>query len=277
MLTPIEKTGINAEYSPFEHMIHAIFLKASSLLVIIKPDPLTLYCDASGKESDPIFVVGGAISYVSKWLAFDDEWRQALRDEGLRYFRMSEFAHSTGEFSKGWKDKEKKRRDFLRRLVKIGTDHVEFWFGTALYNSDYQKADAVFCAREFLHPYPLCGISCVEIARRWILNNRVDYLPVEYVFESGDDHWDQLRKRMLADYKQEPIARAKEAASPLQVADFAAYEVGKAYRTIEQKDELFTDFRNSLGLLSVNIPHHWGRLTEVGIRSLLNLRSVRRR
>ncbi len=62
---------------------------------------LTLYCDASGKERDPILVVGGFVASVDSWLQFDDTWNVSLADFGIQYFHMKEFAHSTGQF-KGW-------------------------------------------------------------------------------------------------------------------------------------------------------------------------------
>ena len=57
-------------YSSFEHMVNtwppALFLRPDALMAIIKPDPLTLYCDASGKEGDPLIVnlIGGTMVAV---------------------------------------------------------------------------------------------------------------------------------------------------------------------------------------------------------------------
>ncbi len=244
-------------------------------MAIIRPDPLTLYCDASGKETDPVLVVAGAISTVERWLNFGSEWTQALHDNGLDYFRMSEFAHSSGQFKDGWKNDERRRQELLRRLVGIAAKYVQCWIGVALFRSDYDKADAIYQVHEFLQPYPLCNINCVELALEWARTQKLDYLPIEFVFEAGDEHWGQFHQRMMGDYKQAPIPRTKQQATPLQLADFAAYEIRKAYQVAE--DAEIIRFRNSLGLLVVNIPHRWGQITELGIRMLMNMRGIARR
>ncbi len=262
-------------YSAFEHLVSALLLKPETLMVIIAPDPLTLYCDASGKEHESLIVVAGAVSSVERWRRFDKEWKQALADNSLKYFRMSEFAHSIGQFKKGWKGHESRRQEFLKRLVRIAIKHLQCWIGAAIWKSEYDKADHVYQAREFLSAYPFCGITCIELAVAWARAQKLDYLPMEFVFEAGDDGWGQLEKRVREDYKQSPIPCAKEQATPLQFADFAAYEIRRAYLTAKN-DELIR-FRSTLGLLTLNIPHKWGEQNETGIRMLMKMRGVHTR
>jgi hypothetical protein len=260
-----------------EKFVAPLFLQPRCLMAIIPPDPLALYCDASGKETDPIIVVAGAVSSVQHWLRFDEQWTQALLDNNLEYFRMSEFAHSTGQFKYGWKGSEDRRQQFLKRLVRIAMEHIQCWIGAAVRKSDYDRADAVYQVREFLQPYPLCSINCVELALEWARNQKLDYLPMEFVFEAGDEHWGQFHQRMLEDYNQAPIPKTKDQATPLQLADFAAYEIRKVYQSVEDEGIQPMRFRNSLGLLLVNIDHRWGHQTDIGIRTLMNVRGVARR
>src|SRR5258708_3440574 len=107
---------------------------------------------------------------------------------------------------------------------------------------------------EYLQPYPLCGITSIELAHQWRELNHFEYLPMEYVFEDGDEHSDQLWKQAKEDFGKYPHFRKKvpdvsnpdEPTTPLQVGDFAAYEIGKFYSTIDpERAELFEKFRVS--------------------------------
>jgi hypothetical protein len=191
---------------------------------------------------------------------------------------MSEFAQSAGQFKNGWRNNESRRRAFLGRLVQIIVDYVQCWIGAAIFRSDYDKADAIYQAHEFLQPYSFSCIACVELALEWRRVHKLDYLPMEFVFESGDEPWGQFHDRMVEDYEQAPLTRTKEQATPLQVADFAAYEIRKAYVGLDEgSDELFKHFRTSLGMLVVNVPHKWGHYAEEAIRTLMNVRGVPKR
>ncbi len=215
-----------SDYSAFGHLASALFLRGSDLVLILAPDPPTLYCDRS--KNGQFTVVAGAIASVKDWNDFDNEWRPALKDNGIQYFRMSEFAHSTGQFQKGWKNNEDRRRKFLERLAKIISEHIASWVGVCVSQKDYDAADLKYQLREYLRPYPLCGVTCVEMAHKWQKASKLDYLSMEYIFEDGDDYSDQLRKRIKQAFGKEPIFRPKiltrdspneRPVTPLQVGD----------------------------------------------------------
>jgi len=252
-------------------------------MAIIAPDPLATYCDASGKETDDVFVVAGALSTVGNWRAFDSEWKSALVDNGLLYFRMSEFAQSTGQFKKGWKKNEARRRQLLHRLSQIIVERVMYWMGVCLFKSAYDKANEKYQLAESYHPYTLCGHTCIELADRWRERKHLEYLSMEYVFEEGDEHFGQLSDRLFQTYGQRPIPRKKmesdpnKIARPLQVADFAAYEVRKAYVGLDAESEaVFQAFRKSFLLLGT-IPATWGTLDEEKIRVGANMLEIPKR
>ncbi len=248
-------------------------------MAIVAPDTLSLYCDASGNETDTVFVVSGALSSVENWLKFDEKWKAALAENGLKYFRMSEFAHSTVEFKTGWKKNEDRRRRLLERLAKIATEHIWYWMGVSVYRSEYDKANKIYQLEEYFQPYALCGLTCVEFAHKWREANHLDYLPIRCTFEEGDDHWGQLSDRVKEEFGQRPIPEPKtsERARPIQVADFAAYEVRKAFVGLdEESDKLFQSFRKSF-LAIGEMPHTWGDLKDESIRTELNLRGIPKR
>jgi hypothetical protein len=245
-----------------------------------------LYCDAS-RTAGGHTIVAGAVASTKDWIGFNQEWTAALADNELRYFRMSEFAHSTGQFASGWKKNEDRRREFLERLVKIIIEHVKCWMAVCVSPEDYKLADRVYELHEYLQPYALCGLTCVEIAHQWKnWQHHLDDVPLEYIFESGDAYADQLRTAVNKEYGNEPIFRPKlpngtcpndRPLTPLQIGDFAAYELGKFFGLIDDKSEkLFLRFRTSFGLLGV-VGHKWGKLEERNIRAELNLRGIPKR
>ena len=254
-------------------------------MVIVAPDPPTLYCDASRTLADKFMVVAGAVASVQEWKDFDLEWRQALADNDLRYFRMSEFANSFGQFEKGWKRNEKRRREVFTRLTQIVVDHVGCWVGASVSQQAYAAADRIYQLREYAQPFTVCGLTCVGLAHKWQIGQHLDYLPMEYVFEEGDQYAGQFWQRCNDWYGKYPIFRekrddnatAEEPVTPLQVADIAAYEIGKFYKTVDPAAEmLFQTFRASFTLLG-NIPHHWGSLEELTLRAEMNMRKVPKR
>lgn len=266
-------SNCDLKYSAFEHLRRALFRGDNDLIAMLA---LTLYCDASGKEDSTIMSVGGFVGEVDAWNHFNIEWNAVLAEFGLKYFRMSEFAHSVGQFAHGWKGHEKKRRTFLQRLLSIILAHTKFWVGVCLLLSDYQRVDKDWQLHEWAHPYPLCAKGAVDAAMKWY--NAHDYkCPIEYVFEEGDDHPGQLVELVRKETGKSLNFRKKLEASPLQAADFAAYETMKAYRRLSgEMDLLFEGFRKSF--LSIGtMPVIFGQFEEKDLRVLCRLYDVPRR
>jgi|SRR5208282_5813155 len=254
-------------------------------MLIVAPDPPTLYCDASRTLGQQFTVVAGAVASVQDWKEFDGEWRQALKDNDLEYFRMSEFAHSVGQFEKGWKRNESRRQEIFLRLAQIIVNNVACWVGVSVAQEEYEAADRVYQLHEYSQPFTVCSLTCIDLARKWQSSRHLDYLAMEYVFEEGDEHTGQFWQRCKEWYGKYPIFRKKvddratpeKPVTPLQVADIAAYEIGKFYVTVDpQVEALFHRFRTTFALLG-NIHHMWGRLTEVGLRAEMNVRGIAKR
>jgi uncharacterized protein DUF3800 len=238
---------------------------------------LTLYCDASGKEQDPLMAVAGFIAPADEWLLFEAEWNQALEEYGLRYFHMREFAHSVDQFD-GWKGQEDRRQGLLNRLVNLIVNRAKFWVGACILAETYKKVDADWQLHEWLYPYPLCAFLCINVAGDWQDAHNLLDSPIEYVFEAGDDHQGQLLEVVTKEMKTAPLFRTKLQANPLQAADFAAWEILKAHRAVfsESTDKLWERFRTSFGLLR-KIPCKWGPIQEDKLRALCRMRGLDKR
>jgi len=71
-----------------------------------------------------------------------------------------------------------------------------------------------------------------------------------------------------------PIFRDKLKYSPLQAADYAAFEMYSAYKQYRvDTHKLFEKIRVSFGLLA-NIPHHFGDFTEERLRVFCRVREI---
>ena len=223
---------------------------------------------------------------------FDKEWTEVLEPEGLKYFHMTDFAQSTGQFASGWKYDEGRRRKLIQELTRVICGYVQWFVSSYVLQKDYDAANYVYMLHEYAQPYPLCGLKCIEKAHEWRIAQRLDYLPMEYVFEEGDQHCGQLWQRAKERYGKYPLFRPKIPGkaklppevsdpvvplTPLQVSDFVAYESGKISGILtNESTKLFQRFRASFGLIG-KIPHIWAGLSEADIRAELNLRGIQRR
>jgi hypothetical protein len=141
---------------------------------------------------------------------------------------------------------------------------------------DYKKVDAEYQLHESFHPFPLCGFQCVQMIQRWRDAHHLIDSSLKYIFDRGDQHRGQLSKA-VDKVGVDPIFRDKLKFPPLQAADYAAYEVYKAYKQIRlETDELFKKFRESFGLLR-NIHHEWGEFNEQSLRVFCRLQRIPRR
>lgn len=235
--------------------------------------PLTLYADASGKKEDKLLVVGGFISTGEKWKLFETEWNLVLREVGIEYFHMVEFAHSTKQFKYGWKGNEPKRKELLDRLINIIADRAEFGVGAGVLAGVYREVDSIYQLHERFNPYPLCGVTCVDQAVQFG-DRQYNGSPIEFVFECGDEDHGQL----IAEVKrftggQLPIFRCKKKIAPLQAADFTAYEQFKGTKSASvELDKLFLRWRTSFQRLFNEVPSWHGTFDDV-----TNLRILCRR
>jgi hypothetical protein len=237
---------------------------------------IALYCDAAGKESSDAIAVGGFVSTVDEWLEFDKKWRAVLGDNALDYFRMSEFAHSTGQFAHGWKGREEKRALFIGQLVDIIAEHTKYWMGACVLKRDYDRVDRDYELHERTYPFPLCARGCIDGANAWYHATHQEG-SIEYIFEYGDDHFDQLKRLVQTETGIIPIERKKRDVTPCQAADFAAYEVLYAYRFLEiRTHKLFEKWRGSFRRLN-GIPAKWGQFEEKDLRVLCRMFDYPRR
>lgn len=249
----------------------ALFLPPEQLMAM-----LTMYCDASGTDQSEVIRVGGFVASVDNWLAFGREWTAALREEGIEFFHMREFAHSVDQF-KEWKGDEPRRIKFLSRLCDIILGWAQFGVGAGVALETYRKVDGNYQLHEQFHPYTICSVTCMDEAVQWRRSQHREAEPMEFVFECGDEHAGQLLKEGEKFAHTPPIFRKKPQATPLQAADFIAYEQFKASTALDQETkELFLRFRTPFQRL-LRVPFHHGHFDEKGLRVFCRMHDIPRR
>ena len=261
-------------YLAFEHVVAGSNLSPEARALIIPLDPLSLYCDASGNEREPITVVGGVVASVQDWTDFRPEWNEALAIDGIKVFHANDYAYSKGEFARGWKSNETRRRVFARRLLEVLAKRLKWWCAIAVQQTEFEKADIVYRLHENYQPFALAAESCVQWAFDWRVHNRLDYLPLKYFFESGDHHWGQMSDRLEEQFGEAPFPGSKQD-PPFQAADLIAYEVRTAYFDL-RINQLFKKFGERFLLLG-QIAGSFAELRDENIRTGLNMKGISRR
>jgi hypothetical protein len=205
--------------------------------------------DAAGSQHDQSFlVVAGFISSADAWKGFDAAWRERLAQEDLSHFHMVDFAQSTGEFKEGWKHNEPRRQKLLSDLMEIIQKHAFRRFGCAIDNELFLRHLSKERRDEyFLDAYALAGMDCTAQVLRWCKNEPApQFNQVRFVFEDGDVGKGKLFKRFENDLDMTPLFDSKKdkltergnepAFTPLQAADFLAYEILKGCKEMKRRE-----------------------------------------
>lgn len=195
----------------------------------------TAYFDES--DSKVASVVAGVIGEAGQLVHFEREWRDLLKDEGLQAFHMKDFAHSNREFS-SWKGDERRRQNFLARVIGIISRRTRFTVGILLDRNAYaQVAHRAIYADFYVNEYTACAYLSLLRSSKWATENAITE-PLAFVFDDGnakraDFHRAFDLTKMIGVGRQYHFGSLTFAddklVAPLQAADFIAYEFCKVY------------------------------------------------
>jgi hypothetical protein len=146
--------------------------------------------DASGSENDRagVLVVVGLVANEYKWLRFQEQWNDVLREFRVPYYHRRELGErhlGTGAYVK-WKDDHQTPRQFTLKLIKVLRKQTQkqFIYGTVL--DDFRFVDGQYRLREVLgSPYALTAGNCYESVNLWRRKNYSSGTCL-HVFEDGD-------------------------------------------------------------------------------------------
>ena len=133
---------------------------------------------------------------------------------------------------------------------------MQFGVCTYVEYSVFNEVNKSFCLREWVgNPYSFAGRDCAKESTKWALSqlpgtDPTPWLPLEHIFEEGDDGEGLLEKLMVADKYPRPVFKPsrdkivtnhdgmtyqENGMIQLQTADFAAYELRKAKNLLESR------------------------------------------
>jgi len=220
-----------------------------------------------------VFSVAGYISTAAEWISFDRKWSKLLFRNKVDYFHMKEFAPSTKQFA-AWKKQEPRRGAFLQQLVEITRKHALHSFSVSLDMKLYNRANKYFELEEGdCSPLVICGGTCVEKVLGW-RKDRARLEPIIFYFEEGEEGWGIFKtwmdKRGYPCESAPKLPNAKKPLNvpltPLQAADFVAWETRKLYA--ETILVMIRKMRGSLEQLTT-IPHDWGSFEMSDLRRFI--------
>ncbi len=204
---------------------------------------LTAFFDETGHADDPVLNFTGMAGFVApygKWLNFEDQWRDTLKNAGLSEpFHMKEFAHSTGQF-KSWKGREDKRRLLLGRLIEIIRETNATPIGAAVHLHAFKTLTATQQS-EFRVPYYLCFQTCTRgAAIEAVFEDFSERVAMVYAFNEeygtanaqngAEALWHAIKKYVTLDCDMGSRMGSYASSTPgemlpLQAADLFAYEL----------------------------------------------------
>jgi hypothetical protein len=193
---------------------------------------LVAYFDESGTQRGSACVsVAGYISTENRWAKFQQQWKKVLRDYDLEYFHMSEFESRYGPY-KNWP--QETRVSLLKRLIGVIHRNTIMPVGAAALIEGYEEVRRRFSAG--IEPYGFCFTETLKSMAEWSKTLRRPE-PIACVLEAGagfGGQVEEIRKSILKTESRKQYYRIasitfadKKDITPLQAADFLAYEAYK--------------------------------------------------
>jgi len=240
----------------------------------------TAYFDVSGDPRSEAITMAGYVSDARKWAKFEAEWNKILEREKVSSFHMTDFASKQEEY-KGWD--QRRRGDFIGDLLECSWKYTNKAFSATLALADYYDADRRYCLHEALgQPYLVCGRSCVGHVKKWARRHGVKQ--AAFVFESGDEDWEDFERVCAEQEKIVPTRSSKKDFVPFQAADLIAWKSRYPIRRVLSADleETVEERERLLGMVGElkNRPYAGGvldadSLTNICVKGSIPLREHR--
>jgi Protein of unknown function (DUF3800) len=191
------------------------------------------YFDDSGHPDDQEAVlVAGFISSETQWLLFEREWQAILDREGIEIFHMTDF-----EKNKVWP--QHKKDAILRRLVSTVMIRTVKSISHGVLMKDYRETNDKYPFEETIGtPYALSGRTVAKSLNTWKRDHMQVGDKLLVFFEDGTKHKGDFMDAMERDQLPCPAFIKKSEATPLQAADWLAWEVFHAFKTLTVRPSL---------------------------------------
>jgi hypothetical protein len=210
---------------------------------------VSAYFDES--DSSSASAVAGIVSTADKWRGFEGDWSRLLDKYHLSALHMKDFAHSRGEFS-SWAGDDEKRRQFLGRVIEIMGRRCQWCIGIVIDRKAFSKiiSPEEDVSSFYSSEYTQAAFMALLLTGKWSARCRLEH-PVNFVFDRGNRNRPSFQRAYDHLYANEeerslssigPLSFADDVAvSPLQVADFVAYECCKVYTDLDKNVRRFRE------------------------------------
>lgn len=177
--------------------------------------------------------VGGFVSTATRWERFAQEWQDALRAWGLRYFHMTDFESRHGPYA-SWGETQRKER--LNTLLDIIHRYAMSSIGCIIQLEAFERLMSDKAKQWCGDAYGLASIACYRKIAETASDPGIDGLldivmdrgvpgfgALHDIFGAGREDAEWLNQNRIASL----AVRDKELWCPLQAADILAYELYK--------------------------------------------------
>ena len=202
------------------------------------------------RDPIPATVVAGYVASVEQWTSWECDWRLVLAAFDVPYFHMREFNGYQGAFSSSkWKS-ALYRAEFVSRLAKITTHWTIGSFAGRMEQRICEDANQLCEVDRFFNPYAACGRDCAVRVRDFVRDEFGSGVPIDFIFERGDQGVGMLASLMQKSELPQPIFKRPRLAEnkqlniddppalPLQAADLLAWELRRGVKDTANKKRL---------------------------------------
>lgn len=212
---------------------------------------LSAYMDETGHSQDErqrFNGMAGLIAPSDSWGKLASKWNATLKDFGIPFFHMKDFAQSKG-FFKGWN--EAKRRKLFGKLIlhmeviyalPIGTIIPMNEFRSFIERRQQQRQQSLFA-----EPYFFCFMAVTALSTTYLEYKRApadEKIALTFSDQVEFRHralqlYDEFRKTGLSIHRSAsaPEFRDMREHAPLQAADIVAYELYKEYERLRHRPD----------------------------------------
>jgi len=235
---------VKSAYCPITHMAMTAWPSRSWHELLI--GMFTACFDASGQDHQhPYITVAGFISSADEWINFSNRWKTLLQDQyGLKDFHAADCQNYEGDF-KSWKGDDARRIRLWCDLLSLIKDSTYQKFSCGIVIDDWNKVVSKQIKKRWkLNAYAMCALICAERVNQWARKQGIKS-PIKYVYESGDpgsgviiEHF--KREGFPCPAFENKYDRYKDnifipGFTPLQAADFLAYEIFTTKKILAKK------------------------------------------
>lgn len=201
---------------------------------------MQVYCDESGKNDGPVYVMAGVASAPNQWVDFANEWQLELDSHPpIRAFKMSKFKNSSR----------------LSNFADIFHKHVWFGFAVSVKHDEYENIIKGRFDNWMDDPYMFLFDSIMNEIDRYTENGGY-HGPIDFIFDEQLEkeaplnatwaaHLARMPPEKAARFESRPTFAKDERALPLQAADMLAWHVRRALA----QDDRRLDETSSVGVL----------------------------